>query len=175
MFEEYLQDAYTFYSMAKKSQQERETKMFFRSSVFCAASALEAFVNFIGDTLSKGGNLDKNELAFLNDKILEVSPSKAQVEEKSKYFSIDNKLKFIIKKFNVSIDVSASPQWSYFSDLKTLRDRLIHSRDDQDNVSVVEYEAKIKNGLNAHIDIMNAISQKLFTKPLRRSLTDLKL
>ena len=53
MFEDYIQDAYSFYELAKaktNTGDEREAKMFYRASVFCAASSLEAFVNFIGET-----------------------------------------------------------------------------------------------------------------------------
>ena len=123
MFEDYLQDAYTFYELAEEKAtigQEREAKTYYRASVFCAASALEAFVNFIGDTFRQGNNLDKNEVAFLNDKIIEVSPSKASTEEKIKFNSIDSKIKFILKKFLVPIDVSVSAQWRNFLEFKDL-------------------------------------------------------
>src|SRR5207237_2789363 len=93
---------------------EREAKMFYRASVFCAASSLEAFVNFIGDTFKQGDNLDKNEIAFLNDKTLEISTSKASIEEKIKFNSIDGKIKFILKKFNVPLDISIAGQWRDF-------------------------------------------------------------
>src|SRR5688500_4796632 len=114
MFEDYLQDAYSFLELAKQAVEdnnERKAKMYFRASVFCAASALESFVNFIGDTFSKGGGLDKNEVAFLNDKILEISPSKGMIEERTKFNSIDNKIKFILKKFSVPIDPATTSQW----------------------------------------------------------------
>src|SRR5688572_26520626 len=124
MFEDYLQDAYCFFELAENSTiecNEREAKMYYRASVFCTASALEAFINFIGDTFKQGNNLDKLEIAFLNDKILELSPSKAIIEEKLKFNSIDGKVKFLIKRFSVPIDISTSVHWQNFLKFKQLR------------------------------------------------------
>ena len=63
MFQDYLEDASQFYQLAETKNangEEREAKMYYRAAVFCAASALEAFVNLIGFTFSQGGNsLDK--------------------------------------------------------------------------------------------------------------------
>ena len=176
MFEDYIQDSFSFFELAESvGSDERKAKMFYRASVFCAASSIEAFVNFIGDTLQKGSTFDKNEIAFLNDQSLEVSPSKAIVEAKMKFNSIENKIKFILKKFNTSIDPATSVEWTNFLKFKDFRNSLIHSRNLEDEISLVDYNSKIKKGLNANIDIMNSISKKVFSKPLRRNLVDLKL
>ena len=178
MFEDYLQDAYIFYKLAEDKValgQDREAKMFYRASVFCAASALEAFVNFIGDTFRQGDNLDRNEIAFLNDKIIDVSPSKASTEEKIKFNAIDSKIKFILKKFLIPIDLAISAQWRHFLEFKDLRDSLVHSKSISDERTTSDYRKSIKSGLNANIDIMNAISEKIFSKPLRKGLTELKI
>ena len=178
MFEDYIQDAYNFFELAEekaKNGLEREAKMFYRASVFCATISLEAFINFIGDTFKQANTLDKNEIAFLNDKVLEISTSKATIEEKIKFHSIDGKVKFILKKFNVPIDTATASQWRHFLEFKKLRDDLVHPKAISDEMAVQGYKDNIKKGLNANIDIMNAISNKLFTKPLRKSLTDLKI
>ncbi len=178
MFEDYIQDAYAFFELAEekvKNNNEREAKMHYRASIFCAASSIEAFINFIGETFKQGNTLDKNEIAFLNDKVLEVSTTKAIIEEKSKFNSIEGKVKFVIKKFNVALDVGTSHQWRSFLEFKDLRDNLIHPKSIYDEKSIEEYRRKIKAGLNANIDLMNLISQKIFSKPLRRGLLDLKL
>lgn len=176
MFEDYIQDAYSFYTKAVAcGSDEREAKMFYRASVFCSASSIEAFVNFIGDTFSQGGNLDKMSVAYLNDKALEVVPTTGEIQERVKYNSIDNKLKLIIKTFNVPLDISSSKQWSAFMRFKDLRDSLIHAKTASDERTVDKYRSAIKDGLNANIDIMNVISNAVFSKPLRTSLTDLKL
>lgn len=178
MFEDYIQDAFSFYELAEihgNSGDNRKAKMFYRASVFCAASSLEAFVSFIGDTFRKGDNLDKNEIAFLNDKTLEVSESKATIEEKVKFNSIDRKIKFILKKFDVPLDTSTAGQWRDFLEFKDLRDSLVHPRSISDDRTLRQYKKSVKKGLNANIDIMNSISAKLFNKPLRKNLTDLKI
>lgn len=177
MFEDYLQDSFSFYELAEQnvSTNERIAKMYFRASVFCAASSLEAFVNFIGDTFSKGNTIDKNEIAFLNDLALEISPSKARIETRTKFYSIDSKVKFILKRFSVPLDTSTAYQWRHFLEFKALRDSLVHPRTQSDEIEISVYKNKIKSGLNANIDIMNSISKKLFSKPLRKSLIDLKL
>jgi hypothetical protein len=177
MFEDYIQDSFLFYKLAEKSAStnEREARMYYRASVFCAASSLEAFVNFIGDTLKKGDTMDKNEIAFLNDLALEMSPTKAKIESRTKYYSVDSKIKFILKRFNVPFDTKIATPWRHFIEFKTLRDSLVHPRNQTDELALAEYKNKINSGLNANIDIMNAISKKLFSKPLRKSLTDLKL
>lgn len=149
--------------------------MFFRASIFCAASSIEAFINFIGDTFKQGNTLDKNELAFLNDKILEVSTSKAIIEEKVKFNPVDGKLKFIINRFGVPLDISSSNEWSNFQEFKALRDSLVHSKVLSDEKTITEYKISIKKGLNSNIDIMSIISTKLFGKTLRQNLLDLKI
>lgn len=178
MFEDYIQDAYTFFELANDKAVnglDREAKMYYRASVFCAASSMEAFINFIGDTFKQGNTLDKNEIAFLNDKILEVIPSKGMFEERVKYNSIDGKLKFIIKRFNVPIDTATLKEWQNFLKFKDLRDSLVHPKAISDENSNTDYKKNIKTGLNSNIDLMNSVSLKLFNKPLRKSLIDLKI
>jgi hypothetical protein len=176
MFEDYIQDSFFFFEAGMRcvSSDERAARRYFRASVFCAASALEAFVNFVGDALNKGGGIDRNELAFINDKALEISPSTATVEERTKFYPIDSKVKFILKKFEVPLDLIASAEWRHFREFKQFRDSLVHPRNLHDEIAIATYVQRIREGLNANIDIMNAISQKLFGKPLRKSLLDLK-
>ncbi|QSB27676.1 hypothetical protein [Flavobacterium sp. CLA17] len=178
MFEDYIQDSYTFYTLALEKQnklEEREAKMFYRASIFCAASALEAFVNFIGDTIKKGDTLDRIEIAYLNDKVLEISVPKAKIEEKIKFNAVDAKIKFIIKKFSVPIDLSNSADWSNFNNFKDLRNDLIHPKSQSDERTLVDYQNSIKKGLNSNIEIMNLISNKIFNKQLRKGLLELKI
>lgn len=175
MFEDYIQDAYSFYNSALLTNGDREAKMYYRASVFCSASSLEAFVNFIGDTFLHSDNLDRLEVAYLNDRTFEVIPSSGEIKERVKFNSIDNKLKLIIKKFDVAIDVSSSSAWGNFIKFKDLRDSLIHAKDLSDERTVGQYKEAIKKGLNANIDIMNLIANAVFRKPLRTGLLDLKI
>jgi hypothetical protein len=177
MFEDYIQDSFTFFELGEQSGplNNRVAKMYYRASVFCAANSLEAFINFIGDTLNKGNTIDKNEIAFLNDTAIEISPSKGIIEYRTKFYSIDSKVKFILKRFKVPLDTATAIQWQHFLEFKTLRDSLVHPRSLIDELKLDDYKSKIKTGLNANIDIMNAISKVIFLKPLRKNLTDLRL
>ena len=178
MFEDYLQDACYFYSQAlilAKEKREREAKKYYRASTFYAASAMESYVNYIGDTFNQGESIDKVEIAFLNDKIFEVNFTKAIVEEKAKFNPLENKLKFIIYKFKVGNNLLKSQEWLYFLRFKDLRNSLVHPRGIDDSLSLSEYKNEIKNGINSIIYLINEISTSLFQKPLRKQMLELKL
>lgn len=175
MFEDYLQDSSSFYDLAIKSIEERDARMYFRASIFCAASSMEAFVNFIADTIQKGRTIDKIEIAFINDKIIEVDVNKAKQKEKTKFNLIEDKIKFLIRKFDIQFDLSSNPAWKNYIDFKDLRNTLIHSRSMEDEVSIDLYKTRIRNGINAIIEIMNVIAQKFFGKALRKNLNILKI
>lgn len=176
MFEDYLKDSKHFYELAESYKGEEEiAKRYYRASVFCAASALEAFINFIGNTIDTADTLEVNEIAYINDQVLEVIPSKGTTERKVKYNSIDGKLKFLIKRLNVDISLDKDANWTTFKEFKSLRDRLIHPKADDDEVSISEYSAKLKKGLNSNIYLIDKVAKKLFSKGLRKNLTDLKI
>lgn len=175
MFEDYLFDSNYFYEEAVNNDDEILKKRFFRVSIFCLTSAIEAFVNYIGSSIEIAGSIDKNEIAFLNDKTIEIKPSSGSVTERTKYYSIEDKIKFIIKRFNVEIDIGNDSNWGHFLNIKNLRDDLIHSREINDETDLDEYKRTMKNGLNSGIYLINEISKKLFRKSLRTSLLDLKI
>lgn len=177
MFEDYIQDAYGFFRMAEDcvDSDERQARMFYRAAVFCAASSLESFVNFVGDTFKKGQSLPATEIAFLNDLSLEVDPSKAEVESRTRYYSIDDKIKYLLKKFGADIDVRTHPAWQKFKNLKEFRDSLVHPREISDEVNIQIYRDRIREGLNANLDIMNSIAKKVFGKGLRTGVAELRL
>lgn len=176
MFEDYLKDSKYFYEKAESHQGDEElAKRYYRASVFCAASALEAFVNFAGNTIETAGILDQNEVAYINDKVLEVVPSKGTTEPKAKFNSIEGKLKFLINRLKVDIKIDRDSRWSDFKDFKKLRDRLVHPKEENDEVSIQEYSSELKKGLNSNIYLIDKVARKLFSKGLRRSLTDLKI
>jgi hypothetical protein len=178
MFGEYIEDAVAFYELAEEKitqDNERDAKMFYRASVFCGANSMEAFINLIGEVFKQGDNIDKNEIAYLNDKILEFSPSKIKVEDRTKYYAIDDKIKFIIKRFGVNIDIGSSKEWANYIKFKLLRDSLVHPKSIDDTMIISDYKKNIKNGLNSTLDIMNEISKKIFSKSLRKGLLKLKI
>jgi hypothetical protein len=56
MFEEYLQDAFEFLTIAEEllsKNKERDAKRYYRASVFYTASAMESFINYIAVALNR--------------------------------------------------------------------------------------------------------------------------
>jgi hypothetical protein len=175
MFEEYLQDANAFLNLARtcvEEGDERSARRYFRASIFYASSAMEAFVNYLGDTFAKGKSLNQFETAFINDKCLQFSPKKGAVLERVDYHSIDEKLRFLIKKFINDYDFN-NQFWANFMQLKKLRDDLVHPKENDDNHTILEYDKAIHHGLSGVINIMDTPMYGIFHRHLRRKLLDL--
>lgn len=173
MFEEYLQDSYSFLSIAEKTfrTNEREARRYYRASVFYSASAIEAFANYVADSFAKANNLSVYETAFLNDKRLAYSVDKG-LEERTEYHSIDAKLRLLLNKFVSNFDFS-SALWSDFIKFKQFRDFLVHPRQIDDGTKIEDYRTNVKNGLSSIIELMNSVSLGIYKKPLRKQLQDL--
>ena len=174
MFEDYLQDSNAFFLIAEgksKSFDERQAKRYYRASVFCAVSALEAFVNYVADSFVKAGSLSEYETAFLNDKRLYYSVEKGVIERKE-FHGVDDKLRLISNRFVIGIDFDGSI-WSNFQQFKDFRDSLVHPRQVDDETVISKYQAMIKIGLQSIIELMNYVSLGVFKKPLRKKLIDL--
>ena len=83
MFEDYLQDSYEFLNVGEnlsKEKKDREARRFYRASVFYAAGAIEAFVNYIADSFAQAKNIPQSEVDFLNDRLAFFSVSKGEDE-----------------------------------------------------------------------------------------------
>lgn len=176
MFEEYLQDAYEFLIIADSAannSDNRSAKRYYRASVFYAASAMEAFVNYIGDSFEKAGSLPPYETAFLNDKQLVFDPQKSDLLEQIRHYGIDDKLKFLLRKFVPNYDLGKSESWSKFVEFKNFRDTLVHPRQSEDEYEIIYYQTKLRNGITGIIKLMNDILIGLFNKPLRKQILDL--
>jgi hypothetical protein len=172
MFEEYLQDSYEFFEIAKNAESDREARRYFRASAFYASGAIEAFTNYIADSFAKAESLEPYEIAFLNDKILIFDPKKGQRVEKTEYHRLDEKLKVLINRFVPDFDFTEKA-WSWLMEFKDFRDSLVHPRQNDDETTTSEYQAKMKRGLSGIIEIMNHISSGMFGKPLRKKILDL--
>lgn len=172
MFEEYLQDSYHFFEKAKGAADDRDARRYYRASVFYAAGAIEAFVNYIADSLDKAGNLDKFEIAYLNDKLLLFDVKKCKVVERTEYHKLDDKLRVLIARFSPTFDFSTTV-WAWLMEFKEFRDSLVHPRQNEDDTLVSEYKARVQRGLSGVIKIMNIISKGMFQRPLRKKILDL--
>ena len=175
MFEDYLEDANYFASKAQEKHDEREIKRYYRVSIFCAISAVEAFVNFIGNTLSEGGVFQPYEIAFLLDKSFKVSKGTFKIDENVEFHRLEEKIKFLIYKFIPSFDFSKEGCWSSFIEFKKFRDSITHPRHENDEIKIDIYEKRTKEGISAVIDVMNIVCKAVFRRPLRQKIVDFKI
>lgn len=155
---------------SSKASNDRKAKCYYRASVFYAAGAMEAFVNYIADSFAKAGTLTPIETAFLSDKVLTFE--KGKLVEKVEFHKLDSKLRVLFNKFVNDFDLSCA-SWCHLMEFKDFRDELVHPKKSEDETEIAKYEQKVSEGLTAIIDVMNCISKGIFKKPLRQKLLDL--
>jgi hypothetical protein len=175
MFEEYLEDSYHFALKARESSEEKDKRRYYRASVFCTISSMEAFINHIGDAFEKGNVFEPYEIALLNDKKFANDKGEFKILKQAEFHRTEDKLRFLMRKFVPRFDFNKEVTWSQFMDFKKFRDNLMHARQDEDVIKIIEYERKIKTGLASTIKIMDYLCKGIFKKPLRKKLTDLSL
>lgn len=172
MFEEYLEDSYELFQMAQYAVKEndyRTASRFYRASVFYAFSALEAFVNYIATSFALAGNLENCEIAFLSDIRQDFSNTKFKLIDKVEYHKLEDKLKFLITRFESTYNFNNS-LWSGLLEFKKFRDLLVHPKQDTNNVTIEEYRLKLCTGITSVIGIMDVISVAIFNKHLRKKI-----
>jgi hypothetical protein len=173
MYEEYLEDASYLFNVAG-DKEGREAKKYYRAAVFYAFSALEAFVNYIGDTLEQGGT-EPYEVAFMTDKKFGIDKDRFKILDKSEFHRIEDKLRYLIHKFCRNSDVINSPCWSGFKDFKRLRDSIVHPKNSEDGRTCEEYKRDVKVGINSVIEIIDEICKGFFKRQLRVKILELKV
>ena len=174
MFEDYLEDAYALATNARKSTNERSAKRDYRASVFYAISAIEAFVNYVGDTLSKAEKVEPYEVAFLVDKKFGIQVDKFMMLDQLEYHRLEDKLRYLMAKYVPSFDLGSEPDWQRFIEFKRFRDSLVHPRQ-EDEVGAEEYHTILEKGLASTIKIMNRVCNGIFGRYLRKKILDLTL
>jgi hypothetical protein len=176
MFEEYLQDSYEFLVRAREASNtaadQREARRCYRAAVFYAAGAMEAFLNYAADSFAQAESLTPHEIAFLNDKTLVFCPGSGKVVQRAEFHRVQDKLRVLLGRFVPEFEFKA-PSWSQMIEFKRFRDSLVHPRAGDDETPLAEYDARVRAGLSAIIEIMNCISEGVFKKPLRKQLLDL--
>lgn len=175
MFEDYLEDSNYFAIKALEATNEREAKRYYRVAIFCAMSALEAFTNYIGETLAQGKIFQLYEIAFLIDKKFDLSKGAFHMLDHVEYHKLEDKLKFLICKFVPSFDFEHTPCWSRLLEFKKFRDTITHPRQEEDEIDIEEYKKKIEIGLSSTIEIMNRLCEGIFKRPIRKKILDLIL
>jgi len=163
--------------MEKASSQSNpnDAKRYYRVSVFCAMSAIEAFVNYVGDAFAQSGSLEPCEIAFLTDRQFVPIRGKFEILESMEYHRLEDKLKFLICRFIPSFNFNKTPCWGRLIEFKKFRDSLTHPRQDEDETQLLEYKTITAKGLSSIIEIMNHLCTGIFGRPLRKKLLDLKI
>jgi len=163
--------------MKKASTQKHvdEARRYYRVSVFCAMSAIEAFVNYIGDAFAEAASLEPYEIAFLTDTQFAPVHGKFEVLETMEYHRLEDKLKFLIHKFVSDFDFEKMACWGRLIEFKKFRDSLTHPRQEEDETKLEDYKAITARGISSVIEIMNYLCSGIFKKPLRKKLLDLKV
>src|SRR4030042_6439665 len=124
MFEEYLADSNYFAIKALEIKREGEKRRYYRVSVFCAMSAVEAFINYIGDTLETSKTLECYEIAFLMDKKFGIVDGSFKISNQNEYHKIEDRLKFLFHKFDSNFNFNRNSAWSNFIEFKKFRDKI---------------------------------------------------
>lgn len=175
MFEDYIEDAYSLAISAKGEADERVAKRYYRAAIFYAVSSIEAFLNFVGETLEKGGKVPTYEIAFLKDKKFGITGDSFEMLRQMEFHKIEAKLRFLIKKHAKEYDLGSEPSWRNFIVFKRFRDELVHPRKMEDEISIKEYDEILRVGLNSTIEIMDILCRGLFNKGLRKKVVEMAL
>ena len=175
MFEDYIEDAYNLAIAARREADERVAKRYYRAAIFYAVSSIEAFLNFVGETLEKGGKVAPYEIAFLKDKKFGIAGDSFEILEQVEFHKLEEKLRFLIKKHAKKYDLGTEPSWKSFIDFKRFRDGLVHPRKIEDEIGLQEYDEILRVGLDSTIEIMNILCKGLFNKGLRKKITEMAL
>lgn len=171
MFEEYLEDAHFFTKMAHDLEGAK-SKRYYRAAAFCTLAAMESFVNYIGDTFAQSNVLEPYEIAWLTDKRFGYKSGEFKVLG-TEYHAVEDKMKFLLRKFVPEFDFATDSSWSRFGEFKGFRDAIVHPRNEEDMTSLNDYYKELSTGLVAIISLMNSICIGVFNKPLRKRLLDL--
>lgn len=171
MFEQYLMDASRLY---EKSNNNIDEILYLRSVIFHLAGAVEAYVNDLPSAFEGSEKYSSFELDFLMDRTWQVVPQSATVKEITRFNSIKDKLKFLARKHQrdgyVILD---APVWGKYIQFKDFRDKLVHPREDLEDVSIEEYRYEASEGLKTIIELLNLLSQSIYRKPLRKRLLEI--
>ena len=177
MFEEYLHDASYFISEARRFSREGDeeaARRSYRVAAMVGGAAMETFVNYLASTFEAAPDtLEPYELALLVERRFGQQDGVFGIQDRIAYSRLEDKIRFLIHRFAVDIDLSTSSAWPHFLRFKRLRDSLVHSKEDADERPVAEYDKACTDGIRGSFLLMNKLSQGVFKRPLRAKLHDL--
>lgn len=175
MFEDYLEDANYFFECGRQHNiNEKVARRYYRAAIFCCVSAMESFISYVADTLSKGAPLEAQAIAFLRDKkfVFRINKPDLLVEERE-FHSLEDKLGLLIKRYLVNFDFKNQSDWKNIILIKDIRNNLIHSKVEDDVTKLEDYDKNMKNALSSIIIIMDKLYGAIFNVRLRPKLLDL--
>lgn len=175
MFETYLFDAKKLFDLGIRSHNQKDqesAKMLYRASIMHSSSALEAYINYLAYSFSMSGNLPTIELAYLCDSAYYFD--KGTKKTKVSYHPIDEKIRILIKIFNINFDFGMK-EWSDFKEFKDFRNILIHPKQIDDDIDINIYKKKARVGISSVLNIMNILSKGVYKRPLRKKIAELAL
>ncbi len=176
MFENYLEDAHYFAAQAEIYKGDSSTaRRYYRASIVSAWSAVESFLNFVGDFLQKDPRCPPYEVALMTDKAFRLNGGLFKITDQPEYHRPEDKVKFLLAKFMPQYDLAHNASWSALVEFKKRRDSLVHSRSETDTTELDEYEAIVKRGLSATVGIVDDLCIATFGRSLRQRVKDLGL
>lgn len=173
MFEDYLEDAAYFAAKVKNSTDPQQTSRYSRASIFHTMGAIEAFINYIGDTFAQSNVYEAYEIAFLTDYRFGFNNTSFDIITQVEYHRIEDKIRFLITKFIPGFDFEHNKDWCQLLQFKKFRDLITHPRQNALDISPNDYIKNAKLGLNSVIGIIDSLCRGIFDRPLRKRLTDL--
>lgn len=174
MFEDYLEDAYYFYNIGSESTLLKEQNRHYRAAAFCVASALEAFINYLGDGFENQKILEPYELALLQDKKFSLISGKFVLTTQTEFRRLEEKIKFLLTRFSPAFDTASHPAWQHFLRFKVLRDDITHPRENKDT-GIERLERELPKGMNAVIDLIDTLLLGIYGSGLRQKIVELKI
>ena len=174
MYDLYIEDAYHLANSGIQAKGDKEKKRYLRASIFYSVSAVEAFINYVGDTLSTRGAFPSYEIAFLTDRRFDAVDGQFRILDVPKYQRLEDKIRFLLNKFVPSYDFSDT-SWRNFVEFKRFRDALVHPRDSDDTISASEYERRVRSGIEATLGLIDCLCLGVFGRNLRKGLRELSL
>ena len=174
MFEAYLEDAFHFLNIGIDHEQEKDQERYMRVAVFAAASAMEAFINYVADGLETDPDIRPYELALLQDRKFALDNGKFAISKQTEFRRLEDKLRFLLARYCPSFSLATNSAWAAFNAFKLLRDDITHPREEKD-IGLDRMKRELPQGMNAVIEIIETLLKGIYGRSLRPKISDLRV
>ena len=164
-----INDGKYFLSEAKDDKDINIKMRYIRASITSFWGSLEGWLNCVSSdfVLLPENKLSLNERGFLLEKKLELSSKgEFKISNQDQYYSTEDKILFLLKRFG-NYEVSKnSKMWSDFKKIKRLRDALIHPKSgiiDYKNISIKDAEMT----MYSVIYLLKLLTKEIYKRNLR--------